>query len=181
MGYLDPAVMTNPQTVIPRIDRFPGSTEEERMAHAATTSQRLDSDSFVIEEPIPGYVEQVVPSIGQFIVGLDGEVVTRGNASFQIETAEIVVREDGTEVASPSRLVQFLKPGLWDRFLRLASEPEATFFFLFVVIAAATFEFYAAGVGVSAVASVVAFLLAGYGLATLPISWPSAGAVVAGL
>jgi membrane-bound serine protease (ClpP class) len=181
VGYLDPAVMTDSQTVMPRIDRFPGSTEEERMAHAATTSQRLDSDSFVIEGSIPGYVEQVVPSIGQFIVGLDGEVVTHGDASFEIETAEIVVREDGTEVASPSRLVQFLKPGLWDRFLRLASEPEATYFFLIAAIAAATFEFYAAGVGVSAVASVLAFLLAGYGLATLPISWPSAGAVVAGL
>jgi membrane-bound ClpP family serine protease len=65
--------------------------------------------------------------------------------------------------------------------LRLASEPEATFFFLVAAIAAATFEFYAAGVGVSAAASVIAFLLAGYGLATLPISWPSVGAAVLGL
>jgi len=89
--------------------------------------------------------------------------------------------EDGTEVISPSRPVQFLKPGLWDRFLRLASEPEATFFFLVAAIAAATFEFYAVGVGVSAAASVLAFVLAGYGMATLPISWPSVGAVVVGL
>jgi len=181
VGYLNPAVMTDNLAIAPRIDRFPGSTEEERTTDAATTAQILATESFVLDEPIPGFVEQLVPSIGQLIVGLDGEVTTRGDATFEIETGEMVVLEDGTEVMSPSRPVQFLKPGLWDRFLRLASEPEATFFFLVAAIAAATFEFYAAGVGVSAAASVLAFLLAGYGLATLPISWPSVGAVVVGL
>ena len=181
VGYLSPAVMTDALDMAPRIDRFPGSTDEERTADAIAATLILTSNSLLVEEPIEGFVDEVVPSIGQLIVGLDGEVITRGDTTFEIETAEMVVREDGTEVASPSRLVQFLKPGLWDRFLRLASEPEATFFFLVAAIAAATFEFYAAGVGVSAAASVVAFLLAGYGLATLPISWPSVGAVVIGL
>lgn len=181
VGYLSPAVMTDAQDVAPRIDRFPGATDEERTADAIATILILTSSSLLVEEPIEGFVEEVVPSIGQLIVGLDGEVITRGDATFEIETAEIVELEDGTEVASPSRLVQFLKPGLWDRFLRLASEPEATFFFLVAAIAAATFEFYAAGVGVSAVASVLAFLLAGYGLSTLPISWTSVVAVVIGL
>ena len=181
VGYLSPAVMTDAQSIAPRIDRFRGSTDEERTADAIAATLILTSNSVLVEEPIEGFVDEVVPSIGQLIVGLDGEVITRGDATFEIETAEMVVLEDGTEVASPSRLVQFWKPGLWDRFLRLASEPEATFFFLVAAIAAATFEFYAAGVGVSAVASVLAFLLAGYGLATLPISWPSVGAVVIGL
>ena len=181
VGYLSPAAMTNALAIAPRIDRFPGSTDEERTADAIAATLILTSNSLLVEEPIEGFVDEVVPSIGQLIVGLDGEVITRGDTTFEIETAEMVVLENGTEVASPSRLVQFLKPGLWDRFLRLASEPEATFFFLVAAIAAATFEFYAAGVGVSAVASVLAFLLAGYGLAILPISWPSVGAVVIGL
>lgn len=181
VGYLSPTVMTDTLAISPRIDRFPGSTDEERTADAIAATLILTSTSLLVEEPIEGFVDEVVPSIGQLIVGLDGQVITRGEATFEIETAEMVVLEDGTEVASPSRVVQFLKPGLWDRFLRLASEPEATFFFLVAAIAAATFEFYAAGVGVSAAASVLAFLLAGYGLATLPISWPSVGAVVVGL
>jgi membrane-bound ClpP family serine protease len=181
VGYLDPAVMTGAEVIPLRIDRFPGATEEEQITDARTAAQILSSESFVIEEPLPGFVEEVVPSIGQLIVGLDGELIARGEATFEIETAEVVVLEDGSEVTTPSRPVQFLKPGLWSRFLRLASEPEATFFFLVAAIAAATFEFYAAGVGVSAAASVLAFLLAGYGLATLPISWPSVGAVVVGL
>jgi membrane-bound ClpP family serine protease len=173
--------MTDDLAIAPRIDRFPGSTDEERAADAIAATLILTSNSLLVEDSIAGYVDEVVPTIGQLIVGLDGEVLTRGAATFEIETAEMVIREDGTEATSPSRLVQFLKPGLWDRFLRLASEPEATFFFLVAAIAAATFEFYAAGVGVSAAASMLAFLLAGYGLATLPISWPSVGAVGVGL
>lgn len=180
-GYLEPAVMTGSMAVLPNLSRFSGETEEDRAAEAAMEANILDSQSVVIDEAVPGYIDQVVPSIGQLIVGLDGEVVQRGETTYEISTAETVVREDGTQVVVPSRPVQFLKPGLWDRFLRLASEPEATFFFLVAAIAAATFEFYAAGVGVSAAAAVLAFLLAGYGLATLPISWPSVGAVIAGL
>lgn len=181
VGYLEPSVMTESQTVPLRLDRFPGETDEERAASAVIAAELLVARSVVVEEPVPGYVDRVVPSIGQLIVGLDGEIVRRGDATYEVSTAEPVVRDDGTEVVVPSRLVQFLKPGLWERFLRLASEPEATFFFLVAAIATATFEFYAAGVGVSAAASVLAFLLAGYGLATLPISWPSVGAVVVGL
>lgn len=181
IGYLEPAVMTGSQTVRPNLDRFSGETEESRAAEAAMTATVLGRQFVVIDEAVPGYVDHVVPSIGQLIVGLDGEIVRRGETTYEISTAETVVGEDGSEVVVSSRLVQFLKPGLWDRFLRLASQPEATFFFLVAAIAAATFEFYAAGVGVSAAAAVLAFLLAGYGLATLPISWASVGAVVAGL
>ncbi len=78
VGYLSPAVMTDAQDVAPRIDRFPGATDEERTADAIATILILTSSSLLVEEPIEGFVEEVVPSIGQLIVGLDGEVITRG-------------------------------------------------------------------------------------------------------
>jgi membrane-bound ClpP family serine protease len=56
-----------------------------------------------------------------------------------------------------------------------------TLIFLVAGVVAATFEFYAAGPGVTAVASVLAFLLAGYGLATLPMSWLSVAGVLVGM
>ncbi len=181
VGYLEPAVMTDAQSVSVDRERFPGSTDEERSAQAEASVALLGAESIVVDGAIPGYVDVVVPAIGQLIVGLDGVVITRGDVTFEIETAELVTLDDGTEVATTSRVVQFMKPDLWDRFLRLASQPEAAFFFLVAAIAAATFEFYAAGAGVAAVASVLSFVLAGYGLATLPISWPSVAVVVAGL
>ena len=74
-------------------------------------------------------------------------------------------------ITVPSVEVRFVKPDLWDRFLRLASRPEAAFFFLLAGIAIATFEFYAAGAGVAAAVAALSLFLAGYGWATLPMNW----------
>lgn len=67
------------------------------------------------------------------------------------------------------------------RFLRLGSRPEAAFFFLLAGIAIATFEFYAAGVGVAAAVGVLSLFLAGYGWATLPMNWVGVAIALLGL
>jgi membrane-bound serine protease (ClpP class) len=192
IGYLAPTVAGDHDVSIP----YRPSHHEDGAGDGSNGEASLNSDgeasldalrdtTVVVEDPIPGYVDVVVPTIGQLIVGLDGTTVTRGDGdsatSFVLDTAAVDTTVDGQEVTVPSRRTQFLKPPLWDRFLRLASRPEAAFFFLVVAIAAATFEFYAAGPGITAAIAVIAFVLAGYGMATLPMSWPSAVATVAGL
>ena len=184
IGYLAPTVAGDHDVSIP----YRPSHHEDDAGDSSDGEASLDElrdATVVVEDPIPGYVDVVVPTIGQLIVGLDGTTVTRGDGdsatSFVLDTAAVDTTVDGLEVTVPSRRTQFLKPPLWDRFLRLASRPEAAFFFLVVAIAAATFEFYAAGPGITAAISVIAFVLAGYGMATLPMSWPSAVATVAGL
>lgn len=177
IGYLDPTVVTDDDLSIPYRETHHPEGEE---------SLRLLSDDIVqVDETIPGYVDRVVPTIGQLIVGLDGTTVTRGEGEdavvFELSTANTATNEEGVEVMTPNRVVQFVKPSLWDRFLRLTSQPEVAFFFLVVAIAAATFEFYAAGPGVTAAVAVIAFVLAGYGMATLPTFWPGVAATVAGL
>lgn len=177
IGYLEPTVITDDDVGVPyRATHHPDG--------AATTDELRDS-TVVVEEPLSGYVDRVVPTIGQLIVGLDGTTVTRGEGdaaiTFELSTANLETTAEGVEVLTPNRLVQFVKPSLWDRFLRLAARPEVAFFFLVVAIAAATFEFYAAGPGVTAAIAVIAFVLAGYGMATLPTFWPAVAATVAGL
>ena len=192
IGYLAPTVAGDHDVSIPyrpshqEDDSGDGSNgEASPNSNGEASLDALRDTSVVVEDPIPGYVDVVVPTIGQLIVGLDGTTVTRGDGdsatSFVLDTAAVDTTVDGQEVTVPSRRTQFLKPPLWDRFLRLASRPEAAFFFLVVAIAAATFEFYAAGPGITAAIAVIAFVLAGYGMATLPMSWPSAAATVAGL
>lgn len=177
IGYLRPTVVTIGTDTVPyRPSHDPGGE---------TSRDELLEKSVVVDDAIPGYVDHIVPTIGQLIVGLDGTTVTRGDAedavTFELSTATVTTLEDGSEVLTPNRQVQFVKPGVWDRFLRLASRPEVAFFFLVAAIAAATFEFYAAGPGITAAVAVVAFVLAGYGLATLPTFWPSVAATVIGL
>jgi membrane-bound serine protease (ClpP class) len=177
IGYLEPMVVTTGGDTIPYRPSHHADGEE--------TTAALRHSTVVVEEPLPGYVDIVVPTIGQLIVGLDGTSVVRGEGddavTFEISTAATDTLEDGTVVTVPNRLVQFFKPSLWDRFLRLASRPEVAFFFLIVAIAAATFEFYAAGPGITAAIAVIAFVLAGYGMATLPTFWPGVAAALAGL
>ena len=165
-------------TVVSELGAAP--TRQER--GGAHNLAALADGSVTVTEPIAGLVDEVIPTVGQLIVGLDGRVLIRPDGTVSsIETARTETLEDGTEVIVPSRLVEFRKPGLFDRFLRLAAEPEAAFFFLVAGIAVATFEFYAAGVGVTAAVAVLSLFLAGYGMATLPMNWLGVGATVCGL
>lgn len=175
IGFLEPTVVKDPGLAAPiRLDHG-----EDRSA-VEEAAALLRSAVVTVDEPIAGYVDVVVPTIGQLIAGLDGVEVVRNGSAFTLATARTETTDEGTVTVS-AREVRFLKPGLWDRFLRLASRPETTFFFLIAGVAIATFEFYAAGVGVTAVVAAVCLFLSGYGLATLPVRWLSVAAVLAGL
>jgi len=155
VGYLEPVVIGADVAGV-----APGDTL--RSAAAATgDSQRVTEDS------APALVDDVVPTIGQFIASLDG----RTFEGVTLETARQVAAEDGSTITVPSVEVRFVKPGLVSRFFRLASRPEAAFFFLLSGVAVATFEFYAAGAGVAAAVAALSLFLAGYGWATLPMNW----------
>ena len=174
IGYLEPVVVRDH---VDSPELRPGHGDPEAAAVAAAT---MRSDAVTVDREIPGFVDLVVPTVGQLIVGLDGTEIAKADEVLTIDTARVEANADGDEVTVPSRVVQFLKPGLWDRFLRLSSRPESAFFFLAIGIVAAVFEFYAAGVGITAAVSVLALFLAGYGMATLPMRWLAVAAVLAG-
>ncbi len=108
------------------------------------------------------------------------QVEVRG-VTVTLETARVDVADDGSEVVTPSADVRFRKPGLIDRTLRLAIQPEAAFLFLVAGLALVAFEFYAAGPGIAAAVGVASLLIAGYGLAVLPVNWWAVAATVAGV
>lgn len=165
VGYLEPVVIGADVAGVAQADAV-------RVGGAAMTDSLL-----VAEGAATPLVDEVVPTIGQFIASLDGAVID-GTA---LETARRVQAEDGSTITVPSVEVRFLKPDLFTRFLRLASRPEAAFFFLLAGIAIATFEFYAAGVGIAAAVAVLSLWLAGYGWATLPMNWFGVALALIGL
>jgi membrane-bound serine protease (ClpP class) len=140
----------------------------------------LDSTTIHVTEPIPNLVDTVDATIGEFMGRLDGATVETAKGPVLLETAELV-EVDGSMVNVPTVAIQFVKPGLTSRFLRLATRPEATLFFLVIGLSSVAFEFYAAGVGITAGVASLALFLAGYGLAVLPMNWFAVGAVLAGL
>ncbi len=95
-------------------------------------------------------VDAVVPTIGQYLASLDGMTFDTTDGAVVVDVVETTHgrRRHRDRWWRPPRCV-FLKPGLLTRILRLAVRPEATFFFLVAGLAAASFEFYAAGAGIS--------------------------------
>ena len=138
-------------------------------------------ESVEVADPIQGIVDEVAPTIGQFIATLDGRELPTAGGPVVLDTTEPATAEDGSEIIVASVDVRFLKPGLIDRFLRLAIRPEAMLFFLLAGLAMAAFEFYAAGVGITAGVAVLSLFLAGFGIATLPMRWVSLAAVLLGM
>lgn len=176
VGYLEPVVHRGdfgPLTTRPGSDPDAFRAEQAALGDSAAVAS--------VEDPvILGFVDRVDPALGQLIVSLDETTVTRGSESWEISTADTET-VDGQEVIVSTRAVKFIKPGLIDRFLRLGARPETAFLFLLIGIAFATFEFFAAGRGLMAVVASVSLLIAGYGLATLPIWWPAVVMTLGGL
>lgn len=133
-----------------------------------------------IDRPIPGLVDIVSPSIGQFVTGLDGTTVEVGDEMVVLDTA-VTETIDGADVVTPAGEVRFLEPGMATRTLRITIRPEAAFLFLVMGIAMIVLEIYAAGPGVAAAVGAISLAMAAYGLAVLPTNWWAAAIAVLGL
>jgi membrane-bound serine protease (ClpP class) len=130
-----------------------------------------------IDESIPGLVDVVeteTASLRQVAQQLDG-VEVNGTVLSTIRQFEAADGTDGVTVLT----TVIRQPGLWDQFLRLASTPEAAFFFLVAGLTVAAFEFYAIGPGIASGVAAVSLLIAGYGLAVLPVRWWAVALAVA--
>jgi membrane-bound serine protease (ClpP class) len=167
VGYLVPTVVGRPELRV--------------QAGGETSLEDFDDSAVVVSEPIEGLVDEVVPTIGQFLASLNERPLATASGPVAVVTTEPATADDGTEIVVASVEVRFLKPGLLTRFLRLAMRPEAMVFFLTMGLAAAVFEFYAAGVGITAGVAVLLLFLAGFGVASLPMNWVSLVVVLLGM
>lgn len=148
-----------------------GSGEGELIVEP-TTTEVLD-EAVAVTAPIEGLIDLVQPetaSIRQLAQLLDGADVS----GTILRTIRPFTAEDGAEGVTVLTTV-IRQPGLWDRFLRLASTPEAAFFFLVAGLTVAAFEYYAIGPGIAAGVAALCLVIGGYGLAVLPLRWWALG------
>lgn len=129
----------------------------------------IDLDRISVTQPVPGLVDEVVPSLSNVVQTLDGRLITVRGEERRLTVTETV--EDNGETFRRPIEARFHEPGFMDRALRLSLSPAIAYMFLLVGLTVAAFEFYAAGVGVAAAVSVLTLALGGYGLAELPVNW----------
>lgn len=151
IGYLEPTIA--------------GDEESAPVIDLAGLADLVDEAALVDDT---GLFDEVGPEsaaprqVGQFLNGR--EVATSGGAVV-LQT----VREFEGGVTNLETVIR--EPDLVDQFFRLAASPEAAFFFLVAGLTVAAFEFYAIGPGIAAGTAAVSLVLAGYGLAVLPVRW----------
>lgn len=164
IGHLQPTIAGAPgsEPVAPLIDQIVSDviTVTELPADSSDTSLAASVSEAVFDEI--GVQTAAPRQIGQL---LDGREFTIRGETVQLST----VREFEGGVTNLVTVIR--EPDTLDQFFRLAATPEAAFFFLVAGLTVAAFEFYAIGPGIAAGTAAVALVLAGYGLAVLPVRW----------
>jgi membrane-bound serine protease (ClpP class) len=108
-------------------------------------------------------VETVAPTLGDFIVDLDGRTV--GN--HRLSTARVVQR-GGQPRREPAVDVRFAKLALVSRLLHTVASPSVAYLLLVAGMLLVVFEFFTVGIGLAGGAGAGFLVLAAYGLAVLP-------------
>lgn len=111
-----------------------------------------------------GLVDVIAPTLGDFIVELDGRSV----AGATLETAEVVRLPGEDPRRRPTVEVRFAKLGLVPRLLHTAASPSVAYLLLAAGLALIVLELYSAGIGVAALTGAGCVVLSCFGLATLP-------------
>lgn len=110
-----------------------------------------------------GLVSTTDPTLGEFVVGLDG----RDAGGRVLRTARVVPEGDLLRRQQAGQ-VRFAKLGITERLLHLTADPSVAYLLLMVGLLLIVFEFFTAGVGVAGVTGAVSLILSCYGLAVLP-------------
>src|SRR5437763_1127828 len=123
-------------------------------------------------------VDSAAPTLGDFIVGLNGRPVA---GQPDLATARVVNATGRTPRLEPTVNVRFAKLGLLDRLLHTVASPAVAYFLLVAGLTLIVFEFFTVGIGLAGLVGAVAIVLAAYGLAVLPTRPAAVAVVVVGI
>ena len=143
-----------------RIVQAAGVSGTAARARIGTAGRTVSADAAVEE----GLVDVVSPTLGDFVVELDGRTVN----GKQLRTAEVIRTPGEDPRRRPIVEVRFAKLGLMARLLHSAASPSVAYLLFAAGLGLIILEFYTAGVGMAAATGAVCILLSCYGLAALP-------------
>jgi membrane-bound serine protease (ClpP class) len=104
--------------------------------------------------------------LGTFLASLDG----RRAAGHTLHTATFTRQKSGPPRAELTVQARLAKLDLGPRLLHTVASPPVAYLLLLAGLALLVFELFTGGVGIAGGVGAVALLLAGYGLAVLPVS-----------
>ena len=96
------------------------------------------------------------PTIGEFLIGLDG-----------FDT-EVIEDDDGIPRLAPVTQTRLRGLSLLDQFMHTVASPSSTYLLLVIGLGLLIFEFFSIGIGIAGVIGAVILAMGGYGLGVLP-------------
>jgi membrane-bound serine protease (ClpP class) len=115
-------------------------------------------------------VNSAQPTVGDFIVSLDGATVQTANGPVTLSTAKVV--GSGTKARrEPSQVVSFGKLDLAGQLQHTLGTPWVAYFLFVVGGALLVFEFFTVSIGIAGVVGAVAIVAACFGFSHLPVQW----------
>ena len=109
------------------------------------------------------------PTLGDFIVDLDGQTVDTGSGPTVLHTAQVVTGSNGEPRRQPTVDTRFRKITLLQQLLHTDASPSVAYLLLVIGLLLAVLEFFTAGIGIAAACGAVALFLSSYGLGVLPL------------
>jgi membrane-bound serine protease (ClpP class) len=125
-------------------------------------------------------IDGVEPTVGQFIAGLNGKVLSTADGDVRMSTSEIVgVGEKRTVQANQD--VRFRKLDLTQQLAHTLGAPWVAYFLFVAGLALMLLEFYTASVGIAGVVGAVSLVGGCFGFSHLPVAPWAVGLLVFGM
>jgi membrane-bound serine protease (ClpP class) len=131
---------------------------------SASEAVRLGATNRVCPD-VPG-----CPTLGDFIVNLDGKTVRSAAGEVELSTAR-VVGEGEDRRRQPTQLIRFRKLDLMGQAIHTLTSPSIAYLLLVAGLALIVFEFFTISVGLAGGAGAIALIGAFVGLSHLPVTW----------
>ena len=114
-------------------------------------------------------VDSSAPTLGQYIVGLNGAVLHTAAGDVRMSTSKVVGVGANRQVQD-NQVVNFRKLDLVQQLAHTLDTPWVAYFLFVAGLALALFEFFTAGVGIAGAVGAVALVGGAFGFSHLPVT-----------
>ena len=162
-----------------RFDDTTQPTRDELIAQLSAVQRahgrNVESVPTVVDERLSakraqslGVIDMVEPTVGDFIVKLDGKTVTVQGQDIKLETAD-VIGEGADAQLQPNQTVRFHKLDLTQQLAHTFNTPWVAYAMFVIGFALIIFEFFTAGIGIAGFVGACAVVGACFGFSHLPV------------
>lgn len=127
-----------------------------------------------------GVSDLTAPTVGEFIVSLDGRRVLSAAGPVVLSTAKVVGEGDARR-RQPNQEVRFIGLGLGARAQHTLTSPSIAYLLLVAGASLILFEFFAISIGLAGLAGALALVGAFVGFDNLPVHWWGVALVLAAI